>query len=320
MKTEKKDMKKNIEEEIKKKDNLVEKYKNNLDYQITKCRENYKKDEQLNQKIKCYQKKNLWTSDDELLKIYRFENKSFNPEKLKEKIPIFSEKLDLLFRNINRLDKKFYERTKKIYKHVIFVKNSNYQGMKLLISCMIAKGYNFLLKSGRGLKIEKKNSNKNFLCMTSGKIYNKEFNKKITKEVNQLFNSRPDNIYGEQCRFLLIDYNYKEGIDLYDAKFFHILDPYLFETEMEQLIGRNTRRCGQSGLPFEKQIGWKLLVYLYNNKIGEKRDVEKIIRNLRMKKININKDHMKIRNVLNKTIKENAIDKLLTDNIHKYKN
>lgn len=281
-----------------------------LDYQIKKCQD----EENIQKQIKCLQKKNLWNSEKELQKQFRFENKNFKKELLKKNIKKYSDKIDLLFQNIDRIDKKSLEVSGKLHKHVIYVHNNGYQGMKLLISCMIANNYNFLLKKENNkLVIEQKNSYQNFLTLTSGDIYNKTFNKKITKEINELYNERPNNINGQKCRFILIDYNYKEGIDLYDPKYFHILDSYLFETEMQQLVGRGTRNCGQKGLPFKK--GWRLLTYLYYNKYDKKRSIEDIIKNLRAKNIGIGELDLKIRHVIKSNIRKNAIDALLTKNI-----
>tara|TARA_B110001454_G_scaffold218388_1_gene246200 strand:+ start:914 stop:3151 length:2238 start_codon:yes stop_codon:yes gene_type:complete len=311
-KKEKKIKKEILKEKIKEKNEKIGNNSNQLDYQIKKCQNDNKKN--IKKEIKCLQKKNLWNSDKELAKQYRFENKNFNKELLEKNIKKFSDKLDLLFQNIERIDKKTLEKTGKLYKHIIYVHNNGYQGMKLLISCMIAKNYNFLLKKQNNkLVLEQKNSSQNFLTLTSGNIYDKTFNKKITKEINELYNERPNNIHGEKCRFILIDYNYKEGIDLYDVKYFHILDSYLFETEMQQLVGRGTRNCGQKGLPFKK--GWRLLTYLYYNRYDKKRSVEDIIKNLRGKNIGITEFDLKIRNVVKANIKKNAVDALLTKNL-----
>lgn len=311
-KEEKKIKKEILKEKIKEKNEKIENNSNQLDYQIKKCQNDNKKNKK--KEIKCLQKKNLWNSDKELAKQYRFENKSFNKELLKKNIQKYSDKLDLLFRNIKRIDEKTIEKTGKLYKHIIYVHNNGYQGMKLLISCMIAKNYNFLLKKKNNkLVVEQKDSHQNFLTLTSGNIYDKTFNKKITKEINELYNERPNNINGEKCRFILIDYNYKEGIDLYDVKYFHILDSYLFETEMQQLVGRGTRNCGQKGLPFKN--GWRLLTYLYYNRYDKKRSIEDIIKNLRAKNIGITDFDLKIRNVVKTNIKKNAVDALLTKNL-----
>ena len=312
LKKEKKIKKEILKKEILKKKENMEKNSNQLDYQIKKCQNDNKKN--IKKEIKCLQKKNLWNSNKELAKQYRFENKNFNKELLKKNIQKYSDKIDLLFKNIERIDQKTLEKSGKLYKHIIYVHNNGYQGMKLLISCMIAKNYNFLLKKENNkLVLEQKNSYQNFLTLTSGKIYDKTFNKKITKEINELYNERLNNINGEKCRFILIDYNYKEGIDLYDVKYFHILDSYLFETEMQQLVGRGTRNCGQKGLSFKN--GWKLLTYLYYNRYDKKRSIEDIIKNLRGENIGITEFDLKIRNVIKTNIKKNAVDALLTKNI-----
>jgi hypothetical protein len=144
LKNEKKNQKLILDNLIKEKKEELENNSNQLDYQIKKCQNDNK--ENLKKNIKCLQKKNLWNSEKELAKQYRFENKNFKKELLKKNIKKFSDKLDLLFQNIERIDKKTLEKTGKLYKHIIYVHNNGYQGMKLLISCMIAKNYNFLLQ------------------------------------------------------------------------------------------------------------------------------------------------------------------------------
>ena len=78
-----------------------------------------------------------------------------------------------------------------------------------------------------------------------------------------MYNKRPDNIQGENMRFIILDSGFKEGIDLFDVKYVHIFEPSMTVADLKQTIGRATRTCGQKGLNFEPNVGWPLYVYNY---------------------------------------------------------
>ena len=84
------------------------------------------------------------------------------------------------------------------------------------------------------------------------------------------FNSRPDNIYGDLARIIVMDSGFKEGIDLFDIKYIHIFEPSLNTADQKQVIGRGTRTCGQKGLEFHPTRGWPLEVFVYDMDIPEK--------------------------------------------------
>jgi hypothetical protein len=46
---------------------------------------------------------------------------------------------------------------------------------------------------------------------------------------------RPSNIYGENIRFLVIDPGFKEGIDVFDVKYMHMLEPLVTKAEQTQV-------------------------------------------------------------------------------------
>jgi hypothetical protein len=81
-----------------------------------------------------------------------------------------------------------------------------------------------------------------------------------------LMNERPANINGANMRIIILDSGYKEGLDVFDVKYMHILEPLVTKAEYTQVIGRGTRYCGQSGLPFVPDVGWPLNIYRYNLK------------------------------------------------------
>lgn len=68
----------------------------------------------------------------------------------------------------------------------------------------------------------------------------KPFPVKLRNEILKIYNKRPDNIYGENIRYLLIDQGFKEGIDVFDVKYVHIFDDLLTPSDEKQAIGRGT--------------------------------------------------------------------------------
>ncbi len=259
----------------------------------------------------------------------KFDNPKFNVKKFNDKMSINSPKLVSLIENIHNLDAKDYKKDKKLYKHYIFSDLKKSHGVKLLISAFIAAGYNFCLqKSGSRLKInqekiDSKDESK-FLVLSSSTLWGNPFTPKNTKETLEVFNSRPDNIYGEHCRFIIIDSGYKEGIDLFDVKYAHIFEEQLTNADMSQALGRGLRNCGQKGLPFIKGKGWELQAFIYSDTFVLPRNVKKfkffeneksVIKHLKEKDSQL---------VFNETfteqmetiMKNTAVDRMLTDKIH----
>ena len=90
----------------------------------------------------------------------------------------------------------------------------------------------------------------NFYLLSSVAVYDQPITVAMKKSILQKFNSRPDNIYGELARIIVMDSGYKEGIDLFDIKYVHIFEPQTTMADQKQVIGRGTRTCGQKGLQF----------------------------------------------------------------------
>ena len=209
-----------------------------------------------------------------ILPHHKFDNRNFNAEEVLESIHTASPKLEQLFHIIAQVDENDMNTHGKYFKHFIFsdVKEGGY-GAKILASAFIANGYKNLItavpvqnqKSMRMtlLKAGEDGRSKSFGLLASTAVFNTEFNQKFKKEVLQLYNKRPDNIQGEEMRFIILDSGYKEGIDLFDVKYVHIFEPSMTIADLKQTIGRATRTCGQKGLVFEPNVGWPLYVYNY---------------------------------------------------------
>jgi hypothetical protein len=116
----------------------------------------------------------------------------------------------------------------------------------------------------------KNSKNENFYLLCSSGVYDQSITVATKKEILRRFNQRPDNIQGENVRFIVMDSGYKEGIDLFDIKYIHIFEPTPIAADQKQIIGRGTRTCGQKGLEFHPTRGWPLKVFIYDLEIPDK--------------------------------------------------
>jgi hypothetical protein len=207
-----------------------------------------------------------------LEKYHKIDKGLFDETKFNLDLDIRSPKMVKLLDKIRELDENDLKTDGHLYKHIIYsdVKTSS-AGIKVIAGALTANNYKNIYDSK--FKIDdglfRRNTNNNYALLTSLSIYNKPFPVKLKKKILELFNERPDNIYGENIRFLLLDQGYKEGIDVFDVKYLHIFDDLLTSSDQKQVVGRGTRFCGQKGLEFIPNEGWKLQVFKYNLLIPE---------------------------------------------------
>jgi hypothetical protein len=155
-----------------------------------------------------------------------------------------SPKLKTLMNNIKKLDYIDMQTHGRLYKHYIYSR---------------PKGYNMGITLVEAL----------FELMKAEKYDVLDSTKLDSKVVLKKYNSRPgdkdypSNVYGEQIRFIGLSDQYKEGIDLFDVKYAHIFEEPTFETNLQQIMGRGTRFCGQSGLKNPGEFPWNLHVFIY---------------------------------------------------------
>lgn len=224
----------------------------------------------------CIRKRANWSN---ILRDHRFENIHFNKENTVNDMLIASPKIRQMLDTIERLDKEDLKTHGKLFKHFIYsdVKPHSY-GAKILASSFIADGYVDLIKTksiegNRRLYLHKTLSNdeenKGFALLSSDTVYNTTYTQRLKKEVLNIYNTRPDNVHGKKMRFIILDSGFKEGIDLFDVKYVHILEPLLTVADIKQTIGRATRTCGQKGLHFQDGVGWEMFVYTYYLTIPE---------------------------------------------------
>ena len=225
----------------------------------------------------CLRKKGNWS---ELPNTFKFDNANFNPAAVKEAMAIRSTKMVAMFDNIKRLDEADLKAEGKMYKHFIYsdVDESGY-GAKIIVSCFLAMGYSSILAKTNGkVQLQKPTPYNTFAMLLSGTVWGDVYPAKIKKRVRDLFNSRDNtdddnrgiqqeyqatNEQGEILRFIILDSKFKEGIDLFDVKYAHVFEPLTTQSEFTQVVGRGTRTCGQKGLHFVQDVGWKLHVITY---------------------------------------------------------
>lgn len=225
---------------------------------------------------------------------YKFDKPDFVPGNLRPILGALSPKAAALLAKIRELDDNDMMTHGRKHKHFIF-SDLRQEGAKFLVGALQSDNYKLALD--KNLKIRSKeslmrNSGNNVAYLLSSSVYGKEFTVAQKKAVLDMFNSRPDNIYGDLARIIVLDSGFKEGIDLFDVKYVHIFEPPTTRANLRQTIGRATRFCGQAGLPFDPSEGWRLSVYLYDVAFGDEvKDVYKISQGADIIKRYISSDH-----------------------------
>ena len=276
----------------------------------------------MNKRAECVRTVANWSITD---KAYTYDHRTFDKDKMLEAMPVASPKMEALFKKIDELDEADMKKHGKKFKHMVFtdIKSSAY-GAKLLAAGFAAKGYHAAYD--RGLEIDttelKKTEGQNFAVLCSTVIYGKPLGVKFRKKILDVFNRRPDNVYGELVRFIILDQGFKEGIDLYDIKYIHLFEPLVSAADEKQAVGRGTRLCGQKGLEFDPKRGWPLYVIRYEVSIpGElhrKFDGSTRMFELFMRESRIDLRKLVFANTLEEMCIYGAVDKDLTKNVHNF--
>uniref|UniRef100_A0A6C0JXM4 Helicase ATP-binding domain-containing protein n=1 Tax=viral metagenome TaxID=1070528 RepID=A0A6C0JXM4_9ZZZZ len=226
----------------------------------------------------CLRKKSNWSKTKEE---YKFDHPAFDTKQLKKDIHSHSPKLESLLKRIEDIDKRDMEKDGRKYKHFIFsdIKSGIY-GAKLIAGALMTKGMHlgYYAEPNTNPKSKKtyekivldedetllKTKFNNFYLLSSVSVYDQPISVTMKKSILKKFNQRPENVYGELARIIIMDSGYKEGIDLFDIKYVHIFEPQTTMADQKQVIGRGTRTCGQKGLQFHPTKGWPLYVYIYD--------------------------------------------------------
>lgn len=209
---------------------------------------------------------------------------TYNPDVFN---PAMSAKFTNLIEKIKSLDAQDMAKYGTKFKHFIFtdIRESTH-GAKALASFMIAAGFD--LRMGRGVSHMKRGGvlvetkkgavrflekdpvaggSNGFALLQSLPMWNNPLSVTTKKAILSCFNKRPENVNGELLRIVVLDSKYKEGIDLFDVKYVHLLEPAIASSDLTQAIGRATRFCGQKGLHFIPKQGWPLQVYIYHTEL-----------------------------------------------------
>ena len=275
----------------------------------------------------CVRKKTNWSK---LARKYKFDNPEFDPDELLADLPVVSPKLNKLLNVIDELDKSDMRNHGRLFKHFIFSDIKGFQGAKVITSSLIAKGLNLAYGVKRGSsKIDLTSTkqllstrSKNFYLLSSVGVFDQPISVSKKKEILANFNSRPDNVYGDIARFIVMDSGFKEGIDLFDIKYIHIFEPQSTSADQKQVIGRGTRTCGQKGLVFHPTMGWPLYVFNYDMEINERFqknfNLAKSAFDLYLKTLNIDLRLFNFLNELESTVILGSVDYELNSNIHNF--
>jgi hypothetical protein len=250
-------------------------------------------------------------------------------------IETHSPKLNVLLRKINSLDESDMKEHGTKFKHMIFTDlKSNSYGVKIIASALIASGMTLgytAESTGRDKKkfgkIQmltdaqlQKTKGSNFYLMSSVTVFDQPISVAIKKDILARFNARPENVHGENVRFIVMDSGFKEGIDLFDIKYVHIFEPQSTAADQKQVIGRGTRTCGQKGLQFQPNVGWPLHVFVYDIIIPD--ELRGLMGNvdtafqLYMKSLNLDLRLFSFTGELERATIQASVDYDLNENIH----
>jgi hypothetical protein len=271
-----------------------------------------------------------------LEKKHKFDNKDFDEKKVKDDL---SPKMIALLENISELDKKDMKEHGHLFKHFIYSDIKSSFGAKLIASVLTSGGFEHaysLQKTARGMSFTldnvllKKRTSNVFATLTSVAFFEKPIGVNFRKEILKTFNSRPENVHGEHMRIIILDSGFREGIDLFDVKYVHLVEPIATKADQKQAIGRGTRFCGQKGIEFHKKEGWPLHVYRYetllsdnfkNYLVSNDNSFENVATffDMFMKYSNLDPKKLAFSNELETIVIGSAIDKELTKEVHEFK-
>ena len=89
--------------------------------------------------------------------------------------------------------------------------------------------------------------------------YHGRIDQKDRIKIKNMFNDK-NNIYGNRCKVIMLSPSATEGIELYDIRQEHIMEPYWTEVRIQQVIGRGIRQCSHKNLPLADRV---VKVYRY---------------------------------------------------------
>ena len=170
--------------------------------------------------------------------------------------------------------------------HLIYSQFRTYEGIEMFARILSANGFaQFKIKSVNRqwtIDIAPEDMNKPKYALYTGtentdereilrNIYNGSW-KNVPKTISDILVpiSNTNNM-GQHIKVLMITAAGSEGINLFNTRFVHLLDPYWNNVRLEQVVGRARRICSHESLPIEKQ---NVNVFLYLCVLTEKQWTE----------------------------------------------
>ena len=83
--------------------------------------------------------------------------------------------------------------------------------------------------------------------------YHGRIDKNDRVKIKNMFNDR-NNIRGNKCKLIILSPSATEGIQLYNIRQEHIMEPYWTEVRIQQVVGRGIRQCSHRDLPMSERV------------------------------------------------------------------
>jgi hypothetical protein len=176
-------------------------------------------------------------------------------------------KVMALIEKIKELDREDEKHFGTKFKHFIYSEMKYASGITVIAEALEMNGFDCILKKQGGrMELENRPATKQnafgVLFKQTFKGVKDGISEKVKKDMLDAFNDRSNN-HGDKIRIILLEKEFKEGIDLFDVKYAHILEETMTNADLTQIIGRGTRQCGQKALEFIPMVGWTLNVFRY---------------------------------------------------------
>ena len=159
--------------------------------------------------------------------------------------------------------------------HLVYSQFRTYEGIEIFSRILSANGFaRFKIKSVNrrwSIDIAPEDMDKPKYALYTGtedseereilrNIYNGSW-KNVPKSISDILEPMSDtNNMGQHIKVLMITAAGSEGINLFNTRFVHLIDPYWNNVRLEQVVGRARRICSHQSLPLEKQT---VSVFLY---------------------------------------------------------
>ena len=255
---------------------------------------------------------------------------AFIPEVVSAHVAEASPKIATMLDKIRKLDEADMREFGHLFKHMIFsgVSNSAY-GSKIVASTLMAAGFELIFEAShdtgviRHKHLEPSPQSHKLALLLSKPLYGRPMTTNFKKRTLELFNQRPENVHGDLVRFICIDGGFREGIDVFDIKYIHLLEPTPVNADERQAIGRGTRYCGQKGIAFDPKRGWPLHVFRYEVNIPVA--IQQYLQNattfmeLQLKFSDIDLRQVVFAGALEEAAIDAAVDKQLNKAVHDFK-